>query len=125
VVGGSISGWCVLIQIQLEKRLTQFEAIPLDALTQLREESTKSLEFTDGEIYRTLRLYQLSQNRAQEKKWWARLSSDGRRKDIRRLQRNELLLNGLDKLLPFVGLWKPIKTSQIERMLGLKYPEVR
>lgn len=108
-----------------QRRLTQFAAIPSEALTQLREESTKSLEFTDGEIYRTLRLYQISRNRAQEKKWWARLSSDGWRKDIRRLQRNELLLNSLDRLLPFIGLWKPIKTSQIERMLGLKYPEVR
>ncbi|KAJ6093611.1 hypothetical protein N7486_008900 [Penicillium sp. IBT 16267x] len=50
------------------------DTIPLDALTQLREESAKSLEFTDGEIYR---------------------------------------------------MWKPLKASQIERMLALKSPEVR
>jgi hypothetical protein len=98
--------------------------ISSEALIQLREESKKSLEFTDGEIYRTLRLYQISQNTAQENKWWARLNSGGRRQDIRRLQLNKLLLSKMDELLPFVRLWKPLKTTQIERMLGLKYPEV-
>jgi hypothetical protein len=72
-----------------------------------------------------LRMYQLAGNSAQENKWRARLSSEGRRQDIRRLQLNELFLNGLDKLLPFVGMWKPLKASQIERMLALKSPEVR
>jgi hypothetical protein len=70
-------------------------------------------------------MYQLAGNSAQENKWRARLSSEGRRQDIRRLQLNELFLNGLDKLLPFVGMWKPLKASQIERMLALKSPEVR
>jgi hypothetical protein len=105
--------------------LTKFAAIPLDALTQLREESAKSLEYTDGEIYRMLRMYQIAGNSAQENKWRARLSSEGRREDIRRLQLNKLFLNGLDNLLPFVGMWKPLKASQIERMLALKSPEVR
>ncbi|KAJ5084782.1 hypothetical protein NUU61_009361 [Penicillium alfredii] len=45
------------------------DVLPSEALTQLREESTKSLRLTDGEIYRTLRLYQTLQNGAQEQKW--------------------------------------------------------
>lgn len=98
--------------------------ISSDALIQLREESTKSLEFTDGEIYRTLRSYQLSQNNAQESKWWARFGSKGRREDIKRLQLNKLLVVSLDRLLPFIGLWKALKSTQIERLLGLKFPEV-
>ncbi|KAJ5946390.1 hypothetical protein N7454_003229, partial [Penicillium verhagenii] len=95
----------------------------LEALIQLREESSKSLEFTDGEIYRTLRMYQLAQNDAQERKWWARLASNGRREDITRLQRNKTLCSSFDKLLPFVGLWKSLKTTQIERLLSFKFPE--
>ncbi|CAG8091530.1 unnamed protein product [Penicillium nalgiovense] len=38
--------------------------ISIDALAQLREESTQSISFTIGEIYRTLRSYQISQNPA-------------------------------------------------------------
>jgi hypothetical protein len=97
--------------------------IPIDALTQLREESTESIRFTVGEIYRTLRLYQLAQNAAQEQKWWARLGSEDRRKQIRRLQRDAYRRGILDKLLPYAGLWKPLRSSQITRMLGLKCPE--
>lgn len=108
-----------------ERFLNVNTVIPSEALTQLREESTKILEPSDGEIYRTLRLYQISQNYTQERKWQAKLRSDGRRQDIRRLQRDRILLECLDKILPFVGLWRPLKTTQIERMLGLKCPEVK
>lgn len=96
-----------------------------EVFTQLQEESLKSLDFTDGEIYRNIRFYQVEHNIQQESKWWARLGSEGRRKDFRRLQRNKPLLHGFDKLLPYVGLWRPLKSSQIERMLALKCPEVR
>lgn len=99
--------------------------LPTEVLTQLQEESLKSLDFTDGEIYRNIRFYQVEQNIQQESKWWARLGSEGRRKDFRRLQRNKPLLDGFDKLLPYIGLWRPLKSSQIERMLALKCPEVR
>lgn len=124
VACGFILRWLVASLLQTNEVLTQSAVISSEALVQLREESKKSLEFTDGEIYRTLRLYQLSQNNAQESKWWARLGSKGRREDIRRLQLNKLLLVSLDKLLPFIGLWKPLKSTQIERLLSLKFPEV-
>jgi hypothetical protein len=60
--------------------------IPIDALAQLRELSAESISFTVGEIYRTLRLYQIANNTAQEQKWWARLMSEDSRKQVRRLQ---------------------------------------
>lgn len=69
-------------------------------------------------------MYQLSRNHPQELKWWARLGSDGRRKDFRRLQKNQTLQAAFDKLLPYIGLWRPLKSSQIERILSLKCPEV-
>ena len=93
-------------------------------MAQLREESTNAQSFKDGEIYRILRQYQLLHNHAQVQKWWARFKSEDRRKDIRRLQRDELLCQGFDRLLPYIGLWDPLKTSQIERILGLRCPEV-
>lgn len=99
--------------------------ISIDGLAQLREESTESISFTVGEIYRSLRSYQISQNAALEQKWWARLGSEDRRKQIRRLQLDANRRDILDKLLPYVGLWKPLRSSQITRMLGLKCPDVR
>ncbi|KAJ6070578.1 hypothetical protein N7467_011897 [Penicillium canescens] len=98
--------------------------ISIEALAQLREESTESIKFTVGEIYRTLRSYQISQNAAQEQKWWARLGSEDCRKQVRRLQRDTHRRDILDMLLPYVGLWKPLRSSQITRMLGLKCPEI-
>lgn len=98
--------------------------ISTDALAQLREESTASVSFTVGEIYRSLRSYQISQNAALEQKWWARLGSEDCRKQIRRLQLDANRRDILDKLLPYIGLWKPLRSSQITRMLGLKCPDV-
>lgn len=98
--------------------------LPRESLTQLQEESSKSLQLTDGEIYRTLRQHQIHHNFAQEQKWWAKFESEGRRKDIRRLQRIKLLVQAFDKLLPYIGLWEPLKCSQIERLLGFKCHDV-
>ncbi|PYH80578.1 hypothetical protein BO82DRAFT_285995 [Aspergillus uvarum CBS 121591] len=97
--------------------------IPLDALAQLREESSGAQAFKDGEIYTILRRYQLSNNDSQEQKWWARFQSDDRRKNFRRLQRNKFLREGFDKLLPYCGLWEPLKAYHIERILGLRCHE--
>lgn len=103
---------------------TIFLDIPPDALAQLREESSNAQNFKDGEIYRILRSYQFSQNVAQEQKWWARFKSDDRRKDFHRLQRNKLLCEGFDNLLPYIGLWDSLKAYHIERILGLRCHEV-
>ncbi|KAF4202416.1 hypothetical protein CNMCM8927_000228 [Aspergillus lentulus] len=62
--------------------------IPPDALVQLREESAKSKDLKDGDVFRTYRLYKLLGNYAQERKWWARFGSDECRKTIRRLQQH-------------------------------------
>lgn len=65
------------------------------------------------------------QDHAQEQKWWTRFKSEDRRKDFRRLQHNTVLCEGFDRLLPYVGLWDPLKAYHIERILGLRCPEVR
>lgn len=109
----------------LKQTLIYIIGISTDACRQMREESSNALKLKDGEIYRTLRQYQNLGNLTQEQKWWARFDSDGRKKDIKRLQHNKLLLQGFDQLIPYIGLWEPFKTSQIERILGLKCHEVR
>ncbi|PWY96042.1 hypothetical protein BO94DRAFT_601220 [Aspergillus sclerotioniger CBS 115572] len=107
---------CWLVELYLK-------GIPAEVLTQMREESTNSRNFKDGDIYRILRQYQLIDNPSQARKWWARFDSNGRRKDINRLLKNRIVCAGFDLLLPFIGLWDPFRTSQLERILGLRCPE--
>ncbi|GLB05102.1 hypothetical protein AtubIFM57258_011133 [Aspergillus tubingensis] len=97
--------------------------IPSDALAQLREESSYAQDFKDGEIYQILRRYHLLGNTAQEQKWWARFSTEDRRKQFGRLQQNRLLCEGFDNLLHYIGLWDPLKAYHIEWILGLRCHE--
>ncbi|KAF4175368.1 hypothetical protein CNMCM8694_008051 [Aspergillus lentulus] len=97
--------------------------IPPDALVQLREESAKSKDLKDGDVFRTYQLYKLLGNYAQERKWWARFGSDERRKTIRRLQQHQSLITGIDKLLPYTGLWEPVKASHLRKILNLRCHE--
>jgi hypothetical protein len=82
------------------------------------------LKFTDGEIYRTYRLHKINKNNLQAAKWWAKLDSDTRRKNFRRLKERKLIRQSFDDLLPYIGLWTPLKSDQIQRLLALKCPEV-
>ncbi|KAJ5249293.1 hypothetical protein N7468_000744 [Penicillium chermesinum] len=95
-----------------------------DSRIGLKEGFPNSLEYTDGEIYRNIRLNQLQNNKLQEQKWWSRLRSDGRRTNFRRLQKHKDFLRGFDLLLPFVGFWRPLRSSHIERMLAFRYPQM-
>lgn len=104
--------------------LTELKALPPEALTQLREESSSARNFKDGEIYRIYRQYELLNDTAQARKWWAKFESDDRRKDFRRLLSNSLLREGFDRLLPYIGIWNPLKSTQVERILGMRCHEV-
>lgn len=104
--------------------LTELKALPPEALTQLREESSNARNFKDGEIYRIYRQYELLNDTAQARKWWAKFESDDRRKDFRRLLSNSLLREGFDRLLPYIGIWDPLKSTQVERILGMRCHEV-
>ncbi|KAL1873636.1 hypothetical protein Plec18167_006153 [Paecilomyces lecythidis] len=99
------------------------DELPAEARSQLREESSNSKNFLDGVIYRTFRQYQLVGDVYHSRKWWARLSSDEKKKQIRRLQRHERLMRGYDRLLPFIGLWDTFVTGHIKLILGLRCPE--
>lgn len=57
-----LDGGHLFAHIYAVHKLTKYLDIPLDALTQLPNEFTGSVELTDGEIYRALRLCQLSRN---------------------------------------------------------------
>ena len=102
--------------------------IALDNLVarDIEEEYANSRNFCDGDIFQQIRHSQLAQDWQAEARWLARLS-EGKRKDLKQLQRRiELrpLATALDRLLPFVGFWPSLQIGTFHRVLNLKCPEV-
>ena len=92
----------------------------------LREDYANSRNFCDGDIYRQIRYCQRTQNQLGEGRWFARLS-EGKRKDLKQLQRREDLRSlslALDKLLPYIGFWPGLQIGTFHRILNLKCSEV-
>ena len=97
-----------------------------DVRRDLREEYANSRNFCDGDIYRQIRYCQKQQNQLGEGRWFARLS-EGKRKDLRKLQRKEdlrSLSSALDRLLPYIGFWPGLQIGTFHRILNLKCSEV-
>ncbi|KAK3669647.1 hypothetical protein LTR78_010464 [Recurvomyces mirabilis] len=71
------------------------------------EEYRNELTFSDGDIFRSYRIAKDKGDRKSEEKWLARLSAVKKR-NILQLQKvdNGDLINGFDRLLPFLGMWQ-------------------
>ncbi|KAI9676517.1 MAG: hypothetical protein M1817_000675 [Caeruleum heppii] len=93
--------------------------LPADAKSEIREEYSNALNFSDGDIYRNVRRHQRRSERAEEGKWLARLT-ESKRKDLRQLQTLSGLSSAFDRLLPFVGLWSAMQLGKFHRILTLK-----
>jgi hypothetical protein len=95
--------------------------------------------YTDGTIFRNIRLYSRKGNAIEEDKWWARLT-ETKKKDLRQLissnkyhnipcrnkenNESERLIDALDDLLELPGLWLPIQLGTLHRLHGLRCREV-
>jgi hypothetical protein len=90
----------------------------------IREEHPNAQPYCDGDIYRYIRMNQRLGDMDAELKWRGRLSEDSAKgllrleKDFRRVQ------GALDRLLPFIGLWEPLKLSYLGEWMSVKCPEV-
>ncbi|EMC97300.1 hypothetical protein BAUCODRAFT_130484 [Baudoinia panamericana UAMH 10762] len=95
--------------------------LPPNARLLLIEEYKNEQRFADGDVYRYYRYAQIANDQASVKRWLARLSST----KVRNLQQLEKadhgrVLERLDKLLPFVGLWQGFKLGALCRLLPLR-----
>ncbi|KAJ6116586.1 hypothetical protein N7512_006311 [Penicillium capsulatum] len=90
----------------------------------IQEEYSHQLKFTDGEIYRNIRLHASRQDTRRVKKWEARLSSS-KRDVLSSLDKrpNRPIRDGFNKSLPFSGLWDALKIGSLKRILSLRCPE--
>jgi hypothetical protein len=79
--------------------------------------------YTDGTIFRNIRRYHLIADKANENKWWARLTTSKRR-DLKQLFKDQRLLQAFDNLLEFPGIWPPVQLGTLHRQHGLRCSEV-
>ena len=80
-------------------------------------------KYSDGQIFRNIRLSYLKKRYDDEKIWWARLTPT-KAKDLRQLLRNQALTDAFDRLLVFQGMWEPIQLGTLHRLHGLRCAEV-
>ena len=95
----------------------------MDAAIQRVEKYDNELPFSDGEIFRNIRLHAGDENRDQENKWWARLSTS-KRKDVRQLLKTPEFSSAFDKLVDKQGLWTNLQLGTLHRFLTLRCDEV-
>ncbi|EGX47296.1 hypothetical protein AOL_s00088g11 [Orbilia oligospora ATCC 24927] len=87
------------------------------------ERSVRKDEFTDGEIFRKIRLYAQEGNFESSRKWWSRLSPT-KANNLKQLLKNNSLSSKFDSLLKFPGLWPDIQLGMFHTLHGAKCPEV-
>lgn len=88
-----------------------------------KERSNNETKFSDGEIFRNVRKYIGNKSSVKLKMWTARLSPC-KLIALNQLLRHSQLVQALDALLPFPGLWDGLQLGNIQRLLALHCDEV-
>lgn len=99
---------------------------PRASLTELdlAEQYENEQAHCDGEIFRKIRQYHRLANKDGENKWWSRLT-ETKRKDLRQLLKDERYASVFDAMLPWPGMWTPIRLGSLHRLLTMRCDEVR
>jgi len=79
--------------------------------------------FTDGEIFRQIRLSHFQKDHVKASRWMARLSPSKAR-DLRALVKRDVLMKALDSILAFRGLWVAFKLGSMDVFATLRCDEV-
>lgn len=89
------------------------------------EQYRNELQFGDGDIVRFYRHAQKANNRSSVKRWLARLSTCKRR-NLMHLEKADhgRLIEALDNLLPYVGLWQGFSLGALNRVLPMRLWQV-
>ncbi|GFF96225.1 conserved hypothetical protein, partial [Aspergillus udagawae] len=95
------------------------DSIPTDLKRQLSLH--RDGDFSPGDIYRNLRHCELTAN-AELTFWLSKLSKRSRRDLVSMKKRYPMILSGLDKLLPFPGLWADFSFGFLRRLTEIGCP---
>ena len=89
----------------------------------LREEYSNPKVYSDGDIFRQIRLCHQQGKIFQEMKWWACLTTE-QIKDLKKILAVEELRKDFDNLLDVKGLWDGFRIGAMRRYLTLNCHEV-
>lgn len=99
--------------------------LPKYACIKIIECNANEQPYSDGEIFRKIRLYHRKDDKSSEQKWWARLTKT-KQKDVQQLLKNHSdLTHAFDSLIDMPGLWYPVQLGTLHRLLTLRCNEVR
>lgn len=105
-------------------KLIKSTDLPPSPCLRLTEEYCNERAPCDGEIFYKIRQYHLANDESNELKWWARLT-ETKRKDLKQLLKDVRYAKAFDGMLPWPGLWAPVKLGSLHRLLCMKCDEVR
>lgn len=88
----------------------------------LREGYSYSVNYTDGEIFRQVRLSQIQNDSVSSDRWLARLTQSKTR-DLRALLKRDILIKALDSILALRGLWGAFKLGSMDVFSTLRCDE--
>lgn len=100
-------------------------ALPADAVLNIRTEYSNARGFSDGDVFRHLRHYQLTGDFAQAGRWKARTTPRKFRNVKQLVSKHDVMSKAFDDLLPFTGLWAPLQLGCLPRILTMNCEEVR
>ena len=89
----------------------------------LKEGHSYSTNYTGGEIFRQIRRCQFNRDKIGEDRWRACLT-ENQESELDRLLERPLLLEALDSLLPYRGLWGAFYLGSMDMFLSLRCDEV-
>jgi len=91
--------------------------------TTLAEEYANEGQSFDGEIYRKIREYHGKNERSNEARWWARLSSHKSR-NLKQLLQHKEFTAAFDSFLEIPALLGGMRTSTLHKMFAIRCDEV-
>lgn len=98
--------------------------LSLEAQDALREHSPNSAKYFDGDILRQIRILTKRGLTTRREAWLSRLSTSKQDCVLRFENSPKEVVNALDDLIPFVGLWPALKIGTFPRLLSLHCYEV-
>lgn len=104
-------------------RADMYVDLPRGCSRRVAEEYNNEQAHSDGEIFRKIRQYHRDGDQEGERRWWARLSANKSR-DLRKLLKDKRLRHAFDAMLPWPGLWQPIRLGALRRIVRMKCEEV-
>ena len=91
--------------------------------TTLTEEYASEGQLFDGEVYRKIREYHFKNERSNETRWWARLSSHKFR-NLKQLLQHKDFTAAFDSLLEIPALLEGMRISTLHKMFAIRCDEV-